>query len=73
MSDTTAQELLDVIMGNIAALQDGTRTPAGGNAVTNSVAAALRLAKAQLDYAKANDAKPYIPMLEMSPKPRGRR
>lgn len=60
---TTADDLLRVMGENIAALRAGTTTPAVANAVVNSSATMLRIVKLQLEYAKATNRTPSIPLL----------
>jgi len=59
----TAKDLLDALGENIARLRDGDTTPAIANAIVNSSAGMLRIVKYQMDYAKATNRIPNIPML----------
>lgn len=58
-----AQDLMETLAENIRRVVDGEITPASANAVVNSSAALLRVVKMQMDYAKATNATPHIPML----------
>ncbi len=58
-----AQDLMDTLAENIRRVVDGEITPASANAVVNSSAALLRIVKMQMDYAKATNTTPNIPLL----------
>jgi hypothetical protein len=59
----TAQDLIDATADRLRALQAGEITPAIMNAHVNGTASILRVVKMQMDYHKAINTTPNIPIL----------
>jgi len=59
-------DLVDIMVDNINRVRSGDATPGVANAIVNSAAAMLRLAKLQMDYAKLTNSTPSIPLLRTS-------
>jgi hypothetical protein len=59
----TANDLIEAMADNIRQLKAGEVTPAIVNAHVNAHASILRVMKMQMDYAKATNSTPNIPLL----------
>jgi hypothetical protein len=63
MARTQADELLGMVLAQMRLAAKGEAVPGAVNAMVNGTAVHLRMAKAEMDYAKAVGKVPNIPFL----------